>query len=59
MDYGDGVGFEIIGYSTTTTFTEEGLTPGEDYYFLVVAENIVGQGPDSLATKIIAGKEPN
>lgn len=56
-----GAGFITIGNTgsgASTQFTENDLTPGNDYYFLVIAHNIVGQGPDSIATKIIAGIEP-
>jgi hypothetical protein len=62
MDSGDGLGFIPIGKTgsgSSTTFLQEGLTAGADYFFLVVAENIVGWGPDSTATKITAGMEPD
>ena len=61
MDSGDGNGFISLGFTgdgSVPQFTQAGLTPGEEYFFKVIASNIVGAGPDSVATKIIAGKEP-
>ena len=59
MDSGSGfITIGNTGSGAVLQFTESGLTPGQDYYFLVIAENIVGMGPDSPATKIIAGLEP-
>jgi len=46
------------GSGSTFTFTQSGLTPGLQYYFLVAAINIVGTGADSIATGIIAGTVP-
>jgi hypothetical protein len=62
MDEGDGDGFVSLGLTgsgSTLEYVISDLVPGEDYYFLAVAINIVGQGPDSTATKIVAGLEPS
>jgi len=45
MDEGDGAGFVTIGTTGSGSilqYTKTGLSPGEDYFFLVVAKNIVG-----------------
>ena len=49
----------MTGSGSTLTFTQGGLTPGLQYYFLVNAINIVGTGADSVSTPIIAGTVPD
>jgi hypothetical protein len=34
------------------------LTPGQDYFFVIAAYNAVGLGPNSEATKLVAGTVP-
>ena len=45
MDEGDGAGFVSLGTTGSGSilqYTKSGLIPGKDYFFLVVAINIVG-----------------
>lgn len=53
--------FHVIASSTggLTNYEVSGLTKGTYYQFKIFAENIVGQGPDSPATKIVAANVPN
>jgi titin len=53
-----GAGFSIIGYTDVEQFTQEGLTSGTEYYFQIVAINLVGDSADSLAGMIICGTVP-
>jgi hypothetical protein len=61
MDSGNGLGFTIIGStgsSSTLTFTIDNLTPGQPYFYIINAINIVGISPDSNSTQILAGLVP-
>jgi hypothetical protein len=53
--------FETIETSTfgIQSYTLTGLTKGTYYQFKVFAHNVVGEGPDSLPTTIVAANVPN
>lgn len=61
INNGLGGGYVFSGNSgsgSTLTYTQTGLIPGQLYYFIINAINIVGTGADSVATGIIAGTVP-
>jgi hypothetical protein len=61
MDSGNGQGFIIVGStesSSVLTYTINNLTPGQPYFYIINAINIVGISADSNSTQILAGLEP-
>jgi hypothetical protein len=45
--------FNTVGTSTTTTYTDNTVTNGVAYYYVVSAVNAFGEGPNSSATKAV------
>lgn len=59
MESIEGDGFEVIGYTSETTFSQDGLSSSQEYFFSVAAINSVGESPESPAQMIICGVIPN
>jgi endoglucanase len=50
----NGGPYANVGTTTSTSFTNSGLTSGVTYYYVVAATNAQGQGPNSSQVSAVA-----